>query len=139
MPVEHIGTEHAMAQVEYLWFADCPSHDEGAQLLRAALDAEELDAQIVSIEVTSEAEAQRLQFIGSPTFRVRGRDLDPQPMPTGAFSMYGLACRAYRREDGRIAPLPTLAWLRQALRQALERPQGHDTPAWPVEGAGNKD
>jgi len=111
-----------MEQIEYLWFADCPSHDEGAQLLRAALAAEGLDAQIISIEVTTEAEAQRLRFVGSPTFRVRGHDLDPQPVPTGAAGVYALACRAYRREDGRIAPLPTLAWLRQALRQALGRP-----------------
>ena len=110
-----------MAQVEYLWWADCPSHDEGAELLRSALAAEELEADIVSIEITSEDAAQRWQFIGSPTFRVGGQDLDPQPVPTGAASLYGLNCRAYRRENGRISPLPTLAWLRHALRQALQQ------------------
>jgi hypothetical protein len=117
-----------MEQVEYLWWAECPSHDEGAELLRAALAAERLDVQVVSIEVTSEDEAQRLQFIGSPTFRVRGRDLDPQPVPTGAAGLYALTCRAYRREDGRIAPLPTLAWLRQALRQALQQSETNALP-----------
>lgn len=110
-----------MAQVEYLWWAECLSHDEGAELLRSALAAEGLEANFVSIEVTGEEEAQRLHFIGSPTFRVGGQDLDPQPLPTGAASLYGLTCRAYRREDGRIAPLPTLAWLRQRLRQALQQ------------------
>jgi len=108
-------------QVEYLWWAECPSHEAGYALLQDALAAEGLDAAIVSIEVTSEEEAQRLEFIGSPTFRVNGRDLDPRPVPTGAANPYGLACRAYRREDGRIGPLPTLAWLRQAVRRALER------------------
>ena len=109
-----------MQQIDYLWWAECPSHDEGAELLRVALAAEGLDVQVVSIEVTSEDEAQRLQFIGSPTFRVGGRDLDAQSVPTGAAGLYALTCRAYRREDGRIGPLPTLAWLRQALRQALK-------------------
>ena len=112
-----------MPQIEYLWWADCPSHDEGAELLRAALTAEGLDMPVVSIEITSEEEAQRLQFIGSPTFRVGGRDLDTRPVPTGAVGLYALTCRAYRREDGRISPLPTLAWLRQALRQALQQPE----------------
>ena len=86
------------------------------------MPAEGLDAEIISIEVTSDAEAQRHEFIGSPTFRVAGRDLDPQPVPTGAASPYALTCRAYRREDGRIGPLPTRAWLRQALRRALAPP-----------------
>ena len=49
-----------MQQIEYLWWAECPSHDEGAELLRVALAAEGLDVQVVSIEVTSEDEAQRL-------------------------------------------------------------------------------
>jgi hypothetical protein len=110
-----------MQQIEYLWWAECPSHDEGAELLRAALAAESLDVPVVATEVTSEEQAQRLQFIGSPTFRVGGRDLDTQPVPTGAAGLYALTCRAYRREDGRIGPLPTLAWLRQMLRQALQQ------------------
>jgi nitroreductase len=125
-----ISSEEGLAMahtVAYLWWAECPSHEEGYALLREALSAEGLDAEIVSIEVTSEEQAQRLEFIGSPTFRVHGRDLDPQPVPTGAANPYALTCRAYRREDGRIGPLPTLAWLRQALRQALQQPQADAT------------
>ena len=118
--------------VEYLWWAECPSHAEGHTLLREALSAEGLDAEIVAIEVTSEDEAQRHAFIGSPTFRVGGRDLDPQPVPTGAANPYALTCRAYRREDGRIAPLPTLAWLRQALRRALAQPAADTSHTSPM-------
>jgi hypothetical protein len=113
--------------VEYLWWAECPSHEEGYALLREALAAEGLDAEIVSIEVTSDDQARRLEFLGSPSFRAGGRDLDPQPLPTGAADLYVLTCRAYRRADGRIAPLPTLAWLRQALREALTQPDADAT------------
>ncbi len=108
-----------MAQIEYLWWAECPSHEAGYALLEQAIAAEGLDMPIQSIEVMGEEDAERLQFIGSPTFRVDGQDLDPQPLPNGAANPYALTCRAYRRDDGRIAPLPTLAWLRQALRHAL--------------------
>jgi hypothetical protein len=118
--------------ITYLWWAECPSHEEGYALLRQALTAEHLDAEIVAIEVTSEEEARHYEFIGSPTFRANGRDLDPQPVPTGSASPYALTCRAYRREDGRIAPLPTLEWLRQALRRALAQPEADASQASPT-------
>jgi len=108
-----------MSQIEFLWWAECPSHEAGYALLKQAIAAEGLDMPIQSIEVTSEEEAERMQFMGSPTFRVDSQDLDPQPVPNGAANPYALTCRAYRHETGRIAPLPTLAWLRQALRRAL--------------------
>jgi hypothetical protein len=60
---------------------------------------------------------------------VYGRDLDPQPVPTGAANPYALTCRAYRRDDGRIGPLPTLAWLRRALRAALAQAEALDQAA----------
>jgi hypothetical protein len=109
--------------ITYLWWAECPSHEEGYALLRQALSAEGLDAQVATLEITSEEDARRHEFIGSPTFQVDGHDLDPQPVPTGAANPYALTCRAYRREDGCIGPLPTLAWLRQALRRALAQPE----------------
>ena len=107
--------------VEYLWWAECPSHEAGYALLTEALQAEGVAPEIVSIEMTSDEEAQRHQFIGSPTIRLAGADIDPAPAPTGASSSYALTCRAYRREDGRIAPLPTIDFLRAAIRRALER------------------
>ena len=107
--------------VEYLWWAECPSHEAGYALLTEALHAEGVAPEIVSIEITSDEEAQRHQFIGSPTIRLAAAAIDPAPAPTGASGLYALACRAYRREDGRIAPLPTIDFLRAAIRRALER------------------
>ena len=117
-------------KIEYLWWADCPSHEAGYALLTQALLAEGVAPEIVSIEVTSDEEAQRHRFIGSPTIRLDGLDVDPLPESTGASSPYALSCRAYRREDGRIAPLPTLDFLRAAIRRALaqhEEPTTHQT------------
>jgi hypothetical protein len=108
-----------MVEIEFLWWAECPSHEAGYALLEQAIAAEGLDTPIRSIELIGDDDAERLHFIGSPTFRVDGQDLDPQPVPNGSVNPYALTCRAYRREDGRIAPLPTLAWLRQALRGAV--------------------
>ena len=55
--------------------------------------------------------------MGSPTFRVGGRDLFPpgdEPM--------GLTCRIYRRRSGQSSPTPDPDDLRAALRGALEDP-----------------
>ena len=124
MPVPHPGTGpegeiQASLKVEYLWWAECPSHEQGHELLQQALSAEGMAPEIVSIEVRTEEEAHRLRFPGSPTIRLNGADIDPTPEPTGAASPYALTCRAYRREGGRIAPLPTLDYIRSAVRRAL--------------------
>ena len=51
------------------------------------------------------------QFVGSPTIRVNGVDVQPpvDGEPTG------LTCRVYRRRDGRISPLPDPEDVREAL------------------------
>lgn len=64
------------------------------------------------IKVVTEQDAERLNFPGSPTIRVDGRDIDPE----GAAQMEtALTCRIYRLEDGRFSPVPSREQIRQAL------------------------
>jgi hypothetical protein len=67
------------------------------------------------IEITSELDAERERFVGSPTIRVGGEDL----LPPGADEPVGLTCRIYRLRDGRVSPTPDPADLREALMRAL--------------------
>jgi hypothetical protein len=64
------------------------------------------------VETPEEAEAQR--FLGSPTVRVNGVDVDPGAAERGD---YGMKCRIYRH-DGRQSPVPPERWIRAALRDA---------------------
>jgi hypothetical protein len=109
-----------LLQVEYLWWAECPSHDAGYVLLEQALAAEGVTVPIRSFEIVDDDAARRYAFPGSPTIRLNGQDIDPLPEPTGAAEPFALTCRAYRREDGRIAPLPSPAQVRAAIRRALD-------------------
>jgi hypothetical protein len=76
-----------------------------------------VESEITLHNVQTEEDAERLHFPGSPTIRVDGADIDENPnLPIG------LACRAYRREDGRITPLPPKSLMLRAIRTAMQQP-----------------
>ncbi len=105
----------APPQVELLWWAGCPSWEQALSELRASMAGAGLDPASVSVrEVHADAEAERERFVGSPTIRVDGADVQP-PGPEEPVS---LTCRVYHLRDGRISPTPDPADVRDALRAA---------------------
>ena len=102
--------------VELLWWEGCPSWEGALALLRDEVAAAGLDPQSIEVrEVRTDGDAEVEGFVGSPTIRVDGRDVQP---PVG--EPVGLTCRIYRLRDGRISPLPDPADLRDALMRAAE-------------------
>jgi hypothetical protein len=99
-------------QIQLLYFEECPSHEQALERLRQALAQEQIAAEVDVVRVETEEQAQQLGFPGSPTFLVNGADCLPAESGTPS----QLTCRAYRLENGRIGPLPSLAMLRAALR-----------------------
>jgi hypothetical protein len=100
--------------VALLFWDGCPSHPRALADLRAALADAGLDPDAIEVrEVPDEAAARRERFTGSPTIRIDGRDV----VDTGDEPVM-LACRVYRRRDGRISPVPDPDDLRDALRRA---------------------
>ena len=65
-------------KIELLYFRECPTYKPAQQTLQQALSEEGIEAQIQLLVVNSSEEAQRIQFPGSPTIRVNGRDLSQQ-------------------------------------------------------------
>lgn len=97
-------------KIDLLYFEDCPSWQIGLQNLQAALAAENIQAEIHLLPVESDAEATRLQFLGSPSFQVNGLDLWPE-----ARKRYNLSCRVYATPQG-MKGAPTVEMLREKLR-----------------------
>jgi hypothetical protein len=97
--------------IELLYWEGCPSHPEAKALLEQVLADLGRDDEIVLTEVTSDAEAERLRFPGSPTIRVDGRDIDAM----GANGRPSLTCRIYHLPDGRVSPVPSREQLEVAL------------------------
>ena len=73
-------------------------------------------ARVEVIDVVTLAQAERRRFLGSPTVRVDGRDVDPW---AEGHSDYSLSCRIYRTERG-LAGAPDEGWIRAALLLAAE-------------------
>jgi hypothetical protein len=114
--------------VELLVVSDCPYENAAAQLLRRALvDVGLTDTHFRTAVITSQAEAERRHFAGSPTFLLDGSD------PFAALGQpAGLSCRVYRSAEGSSA-IPTLRDLRQALKRVADRP-GRPAPRPPCSG-----
>lgn len=76
-----------------------------------------LDPNAISLrEVDTHEQAASERFVGSPTIRIDGVDVQPP-----GDEPFGLACRVYHRRDGRISPTPDPDDLREALRAATAR------------------
>jgi hypothetical protein len=105
-----------VASVELLFWDGCPSYPVALSQLREALaETGHADLPVQTIRITSEEQADREGFIGSPTIRVDGTDVMPPPKdePTG------LNCRVYRLRDGRFSPTPDPDDLRDGLGALL--------------------
>lgn len=98
--------------IDFLYYEECPSHEDALERLRKVLKERGIEADLSVIKVETEQQAQDLKFVGSPTIRIEGRDIDPP----AAKAHYGLTCRAFRLENGRISPLPSEAMIREALQ-----------------------
>ena len=99
--------------IELLYVDGCPGHERLLPRIREL--AEQCSAEVVLRPVDTPEDAERERFLGSPTVRVDGRDIDPG---AGARSDYGLKCRIYRSAGYGQSPVPPESWIRAALDAA---------------------
>lgn len=99
--------------IEILFFDGCPNHEPTMNLAREVLRELGLEAEIREVPVETPEEAQTHRFVGSPTVRVNGRDIEPDAR---ARTDFGLCCRMYER--GGVPPKELLV---DALREERRR------------------
>src|SRR5829696_3380697 len=106
-------------RVELLWWEGCPSTEKALADLREAMTALDLDPSSIAVrEVATDEAAADEGFIGSPTLRIDGRDIQPPADEPAA-----LTCRVYRLRDGRYSPTPDPDDVRDALKEAVHAAQ----------------
>ena len=100
-----------MSTVEVFFFEGCPNVDEAVHRAQTAIASAGADATVQLVHVTSEDEARSLRFLGSPTVRVDGNDVDASALQRVDF---GLQCRVYA-VAGRMEGAPPAAWIEASL------------------------
>ncbi len=65
-------------EIEVLETADCGNCSAVIGLVKDVLEELEIVAEVVRVEVLDQVSAERLRFLGSPTVRVNGMDVEPQ-------------------------------------------------------------
>lgn len=98
-----------------MYFDGCPSYEALLPRLRSLLEWEGIDERIELHRVETLEAAERERFLGSPTVRINGEDIDAG---AAARSDFGLKCRLYRGHDAAITATPSDELIARALRQA---------------------
>jgi hypothetical protein len=97
--------------VEILYFDGCPNYLAVRDLVERLNAEGGVDAEIRMVEVPDVETAERLRFLGSPSVRVDGHDVEPG---TDDRDRFMLACRVYMLASG-VSGQPDERWLRSAL------------------------
>jgi len=100
--------------VEILYFEGCPNHEPARALVQRIAAELRVEPQIDLLKVVDADAATEQRFLGSPTVRVNGRDVEPGADERRGFSY---ACRVYPGERG-LAGQPDPSWIRDALAEA---------------------
>ena len=101
-----------MKTVEVLLFDSCPNADVATSHAREAIARAGLAADLSVVRIDGPDDAIRLRFLGSPTIRVDGVDVDGA---ADTRTDFGMQCRVYS-VDGRLRGAPPIAWIEAALR-----------------------
>lgn len=104
-------------RVEILTVEGCPHAETTRELVQQAVRLEAADAVIDCIEVNTSELAQRVRFLGSPSVRIDGEDVE---RPANMRNTYGLMCRTYFGANG-PAGTPPIELIRAAIRRRAGR------------------
>jgi hypothetical protein len=101
-------------KIEILYFDGCPNRKPAVERLQQLLGEEGVPAEIVEISVSDESIAEKVGFLGSPSIRVNGLDVEPEAREAREC---GMACRTYA-VNGRREGVPSHEMLRLAIHEA---------------------
>ena len=97
--------------VEILARKDCQCRGMARIVVERVIDELDVSADVKVVEITNQAQAKKRGFLGSPSVRVNGLDVEPG---TNGSREVTLGDRVYRSERG-LQGWPDSRWIRAAL------------------------
>lgn len=116
--------------IEVLYFDGCPHHEAFLPHLHDLLDTHGITTEVTLIRIDNDDDAQTHHFLGSPTVRINGHDIDPDAADhhdeaqATSTSPYGMQCRLYRTPTGTTG-VPNDQWILDALNHDEPDITGH--------------
>ena len=98
-------------RVEILARRDCPGRGMTISMVDRVLETTGVPAKVEVIDMVTQSQAERRRFLGSPTVRVDGVDVEPG---SNGRSGYTLLARIYRTEQG-LQGWPDEHWIQEAI------------------------
>jgi hypothetical protein len=99
--------------VELLYVEGCPNQEPALALVERVAAELRVAPRIEVVEVADAGAAVALRFLGSPTVRIDGHDVEPGADERREFA---LSCRVYQTGSG-LTGRPDEAWIREALTE----------------------
>jgi len=104
-----------MLTIDFLYTDDCPHCSEALIALKEVLSEEHVEADLNMTMVASEEGAEQLKFLGSPTIRMNGEDIEPGIKHRADYHGH---CRLYVYHE-QIFDQPPKEMIREALKKYL--------------------
>lgn len=103
-------------KIELLVFDGCPNSEPTEKLIRETVAELDSDAKFEIVKVVDNDDAVAKRFLGSPSVRVNGKDLE---IEEDAATQYSMRCRIYRTNESQSG-IPSKEILIKAIQA---RPQ----------------
>jgi hypothetical protein len=107
--------------VDVLYFEGCPNHVRARNLVETVLSEHGVIAEIRVVCVIDAADAEEKRFLGSPSVRIDGIDVDPS---VSLVERFGMMCRIYR-QAGSLSGVPPREMIEDALTSPRLIADGH--------------
>src|SRR5260370_24577694 len=100
-------------KIEVLYFEGCANHKPAVARSDEIVKAEGISAEVSEVNVPNDSTAHEVRFLGSPSIRVNGMDVE---QAARSAREYGMMCRTYV-VNGRREGLPSREMIQQAIRE----------------------
>src|SRR5260370_10042190 len=80
------GAIHKM-KIEVLYFDGCPNHKPAVERVQEVLREEGVSAEVLEVNVSDASIAQEVEFLGSPSVRLNGLDVEPTARTAREYGM----------------------------------------------------
>jgi hypothetical protein len=108
--------------IEILYFRNCPNYLPAVANVQKALQEERVPAEVRHVDVLDDTQAVATGFLGSPSVRVNGVDVEPTAR---AATTVGLCCRTYIGGNG-AEGAPGVDLIRKSIRRLVLWPWGNN-------------